>query len=143
MHTACVRPALEYVTVVWSGLSLGNVEHLERIQHRAAPLIVGEHSRSTTPHDLLLCRAGLPSRSSHLNITLYLLAHDFVLHRLPPHYMNAFPAWCPTKSDRSTSLRSYINSPIRQPKPNTSSRQDRRSMQQYDCGIRFPTIFGL
>ena len=57
LYTACVRPALEYVSVAWSGLSLGNAEHLEDIQRRAARLIVGEQPRSTTPHDLLLCPA--------------------------------------------------------------------------------------
>ena len=115
MYTACVRPAMEYSSVAWFGLSLGNAEHLEHIQRRAAGLIVGEQPRSTTPHDLLLCRAGLPTLFSRLNITLCLLAYDFVHHRLPPppppppHCMNAFQAWGPTKSARSTSLRPHIN----------------------------------
>ena len=112
-------------------------------------LIVGEQPRSTTPHDLLLCLAGLPTQSlsSRRNITLCLLAYGFVHHRLPPgpHCVNAFQAWCPTKSARSTSLRPHINNLIRLPKANTSVRQRSPlyAAIQLWTGTRFPTIFGL
>ena len=143
MYTVCVRPAMEYASVAWSGLSLGNAEHLERIQRRAAQLIVGEQPRSTTPYDLL-CRAGLPSLSSRWNIALCLLVHDFVHHRLPPHCVNAFQAWCPTKSARSTSF----SAPYQQPHPAAKSKHVREAAiaalcSNFDCGTRFPTTVGF
>ena len=49
MYTACVRPALENASIAWSGLSLGNAEHLERIQRRAARLIVGDSAKKHHP----------------------------------------------------------------------------------------------
>ena len=54
LYTTSIRPILEYASTAWCSLSQKDNEQLERIQRRAARLIVKEIPRSDTPHDLLL-----------------------------------------------------------------------------------------
>ena len=48
-----------------------------------------------------------------------MLAFDFVHCRLPPYCRLFFQTWCPTKLERSISLRPNTSKLIRLPKPNT------------------------
>ena len=124
VYLTAVRPILEYAQLAWSGLSATDNRKLERLQRRAARLItgerLGEQSRGNIEHDLLLSRAGLSTLSSRRRVALCMLAFDLVHCRLPPHCTHFFQTWCPTKPERSNSLRPNTSNLIRLPKPNTS-----------------------
>ena len=124
VYLTSVRPILEYAQLAWSGLSATDNRKLERLQRRAARLItaerLGEQSRGNIEHDVLLSRAGLSTLSSCQRVALCMLASDLVHCRLPPHCTHFFQTWCPTKPERSISLRPNTSNLIRLSKPNTS-----------------------
>ena len=106
-HIYCrsVRPALEYASVVWCGLSASDSALLERLQRRAARLIPNIAPCSDTPHSIVLARAGLEPLSTRRKADLAVLAYQFVHQQLPDHLLDGFGHWL-TKPARSRCLRS-------------------------------------
>ncbi len=117
IYIVSIRPALEYASVAWSGLSATAAERLERVQRKAARLITGDFSRETT-HELLLARAGLPSLSSRRKIELAVFAYKFLRRLTPEHLSVGLDHWTTTKPERAASLRN-VNA-IRLPRPKKS-----------------------
>ena len=115
-HIYCrsVRPALEYASVVWYGLSASDSARLERLQRRAARLITNIAPCSDTPHSIVLAKAGLEPLSTRRKADLAVLAYKFVHQQLPDHLLDGFGHWL-TKPARSRCLRS--SDLIRLPRP--------------------------
>ena len=65
VYLTSVRPVLEYAQLAWCGLSAQDINHLERLQRRAARVITGVKPWSSTGtcHEVLLAHAGLPTLS--------------------------------------------------------------------------------
>ena len=66
VYLTSVRPVLEYAAqLAWCGLSAQDINHLERLQRRAARVITGVKPWSSTGtcHEVLLAHAGLPTLS--------------------------------------------------------------------------------
>ncbi len=100
LYKQSIRPTLEYASVAWSGVSVTEKLHLERIQRRAARLITGESPRSDTPHDILLARAGLPTLSSQREVEQIVFAFKFLQNLLPnasPYCPKLSVCWCTTE----------------------------------------------
>ena len=85
LYTTSIRPILEYASTAWCSLSQKDDEQLERIQRRAARLIVKEIPRSDTPHDLLLARSELTPLESRRKFIRAVMAYKIVHLSLPPH----------------------------------------------------------
>ena len=91
---------------------------LERIQRRAARLIVKEIPRSDTPHDLLLARSGLTTLESRRKFIRAVMAHKIVHLSLPPHLVPLAQQWIASyKNGQRTALRNKLS--IRLPRPKT------------------------
>ena len=114
-----VRPAcLEWTFSYWQS-QVRTTTATSGSSHHAESVLVNSQE-SNIEHDLLLSRAGLSNLSSRRRVALCMLAFDLVHCRLPPHCTHFFQTWCPTKPERSNSLRPNTSNLIRLPKPNTS-----------------------
>ena len=115
-HIYCisVRPALEYASAAWSGLSAADAARLELLQRHTAQLISNIPARSDTPHAIILPRAGLQSLDARRDVELAVLAYKFIHRQLPNHLLANFSHWL-DKPARSRSLRS--SNSIRLPRP--------------------------
>ena len=104
IYKTSIRPALEYSSVAWTGLSTTEKQLLERIQRKAERLITDETTRYDIPHDILLSRAGLATLSSRHEVEQIVFAFNF-LHNLPPdHVLDKLMHWNQKKPERSASL---------------------------------------
>ena len=118
LNTTSIRPILEYASTAWCSLSQKDNEQLERIQRRAARLIVKEIPRSDTPHDLLLARSGLTPLESRRKFIRAVMAHKIVHLSLPPHLVPLAQQWIAShKNGQPTALRNKLS--IRLPRPKT------------------------
>ena len=100
------------------GVSESN--RLEKVQRRAARLISGVSPQLDTPRPVLLSRAGLSELSARRSTRLALFCHRFLSRTLPSHFSDFFSdIWLPTKSVRSSSLRSA--SSLRLPRPHKAA----------------------
>ena len=61
LFLCCIRPAIEYASVVWSGLSASDTKRLERCNRSAALLITRFSPSAEVSHEHLLERAGIQS----------------------------------------------------------------------------------
>ena len=104
-YCSAIRPALEYASVAWCGLSSTASYSLERLQRRAARLISGLPVRSDTPHDIILARAGLQPLSSRRLVEQVVFAFRFLNETLPDHLLDNLQHWNSSKPARATSLR--------------------------------------
>ena len=107
LYLSCIRPSLEYASLVWCGLTAGDQAQLDRVQRRAARLITGILPRSDTPHAVLLARAGLEDLSSRGKLAQATFAYRMVHDNLPEHlqtYLNS------VRLHRSALSRSLRNS---------------------------------
>ena len=104
LYTTCIRPVIEYSSVVWSGISSTDSVKLERLNRKAARLISNTKCRSDTPHDILLARAGLQELSHRRHLFQVLFTYRFVHTDLPSHIVEGLSHWLPD----STSQRSYL-----------------------------------
>ena len=95
-----MRPVLEYAQLAWCGLSAQDINHLERLQRRAARVITGVKPWSSTGtcHDVLVAHAGLPTLSERRLIAqavfVFKVVNDF---DIPCHLSNLIQAWLPEK----------------------------------------------
>ena len=66
LYLCCIRPAIEYASVVWAGRSSTDSQRLERCNRSTARLVTRLSPSADVNHDVLLARAGLQSLSSRL-----------------------------------------------------------------------------
>ena len=116
LYSTSIRPILEYASISLGSLSKKDSEHLERIQRRAARLIIKEIPQSDTPHDILLARAGLATLCTRRRIARASLAFKFVNRTLPPHLM-AHSKKFKAKTGKESSLRNKLC--VHLPRPKT------------------------
>ena len=69
IYTHCVRPGIEYGSILWSGLAMADNIRLERCNRSAARLIVGINLSMELPHSLTLARASLQPLFSRRKVT--------------------------------------------------------------------------
>ena len=108
VYLTSVRPVLEYAQLAWCGLSAQDINHLERLQRRAARVITGVKpwSRPGTCHEVLLAHAGLPTLSEHRLIAQAVFVFKVVNDLdIPCHLSNLIQAWLPEKPIRCLALR--------------------------------------
>ena len=117
-YKTSIRPALEYASLAWCGLSSTASQTLERVQRRAARVITGLPARSDTPHDILLARAGLQLLGSRRKIEQIVFAYQFINDCLPDHLLDGLRHWKAPKPARAASLRNAAR--IRLPRANKS-----------------------
>ena len=68
IYLFCIRPGVEYSSVVWSGLSSSDAVRLERNNRSAARLILKTSRKEDISHELLLSRAGLSTLEARRNV---------------------------------------------------------------------------
>ena len=87
LYTTCVRPTVEFASVVWAGMSKLDCARLERVNRRAARIIAGPTRRNALASDLVLARAGLEPLVKRRPLALCLFAHKVStrLHLLPQY----------------------------------------------------------
>ena len=87
-YTSLVRSKLEYAAVVWDPYLQGDIDSLERVQHRAARFITGDyHSRNTGCVTRMLQEQNLPSlehRRKELRLTHMYKVVEGLIPGLPP-----------------------------------------------------------
>ena len=118
LYCSSVRPAMEYASLVWSGLSPSYAEQLERVQRRAARLISNISALSDTPHDILLARAGLQPLSRRRHIEQAVFAFRFVSGCSLPRHIQLLSHWLSAKPSAACRLRNADSIRLPRPKKN-------------------------
>ena len=124
LFLTCIRPALEYGSVAWSGLGKSNSERLERLQRTAARLITGTRVYEHLPRQLLLARAGLDRLDDRRYVKCGIIGFKLIYRkeRLPGHLTAYAEVWLGSVPERTSSMnsRSQSNSTaLRLPQPQT------------------------
>ena len=108
----CILPAAEYASEVWSGLSTTDTIRLEKLNRRAARLIlkVPSSSQISQDHDILLPRAGLQLISIRRKLRQAMFCFKYFKGFHPEHLKLAIDNWLPaprrhTMEHRSSTLR--------------------------------------
>ena len=87
LYTKCIRPSLEYGSIVWSGLQTMDADLLEKYDRRAAHLIL--KVRTSTPRDLppdlLLARAGISRLEPRRKLEQVTFCIRVFCKKLPAH----------------------------------------------------------
>ena len=135
LFLTCIRPALEYGSVAWSGLGKSNSERLERLQRTAARLITGTRVYEHLPRQLLLARAGLDRLDDRRYVKCGIIGFKLIYRkeRLPGHLTAYAEVWLGSVPERTSSMnsRSQSNSTaLRLPRPQT---EILRSSPFYHC----------
>ena len=104
LYVTCIRPVLEYSSIVWSGLSQTDSSRLERLNRRAARLITRCSRLCDLPHPVLLARAGLQELSQRRRLGQALFTFRFANVNLPAHILDGLAHWLPD----SPSQRPYL-----------------------------------
>ena len=109
LYVSCIRPTVEYAFIAWCGLQRGDQDVLDRLQRRAVRLITNLSSRSDTPHEILLARAGLDSLASRRQREQRCFMY-WPLHKcLPSHLQLFLEPLLSSKSTKSLSLRNSLS----------------------------------
>ena len=116
LYTTCIRPSLEYGSLVWSGLSLSNSKLLEKCNRSAARLILKTRTAASRdlPSELLLARAGISTLQSRRELCQTKFCIKAFKSRLPNHLQVAVLSWIPRTATHQMALR---QSPVRLPLP--------------------------
>ena len=108
----CILPAAEYANEVWSGLSTADTIRLEKLNRRAARLILKVPSslQISQDHDILLARAGLQLISIRRKLRQAMFCFKYFKGFHPEHLKLATGNWLPaprrhTMEHRSSTLR--------------------------------------
>ena len=96
IYTHCVRPGIEYGSIIWSGLAMADNIRLERCNRSAARLIAGISPSMELPHNLILARASLQPLISRRKVTQNLFVRKALLRRHPRHLQELLASWIPT-----------------------------------------------
>ena len=105
LFLTCIRPAIEYASVVWAGLSATDAQRLERCNRSAARLITRLSSSSYVSHDVLLARAGFQTLGRRRQVAQAVFCCRALAGRLPQHLQSAVSAWLPAPSAHHMSQR--------------------------------------
>ena len=112
LYMFCILPAAEYASEVWSGLSTTDAIRLEKLNRRAARLIlkVPSSSQISQDHDILLARAGLQLISIRRKLRQAMFCFKYFKGFHPEHLKLAIDNWLPaprrhTMEHRSSTLR--------------------------------------
>ena len=92
LFLTCIRPAIEYTSVVWAGLSATDAQRLERCNRSAARLITGLSPSSDVSHDILLACAGFQTLGRRRQATQAVFCCRALAGRLPQHLQSAVSA---------------------------------------------------
>lgn len=114
LYLCCIRPAIEYASVVWAGLSSTDSQRLERCNRSAARLVTRLSPSADVNHDVLLARAGLQSLSSRRQAEQAKFCYRAIAGRLPLHLQSAVSAWLPAPSAHQMARR---EASVRLPRP--------------------------
>ena len=100
LYMHCILPAAEYASEVWSGLSTTDAIRLEKLNRRAARLIlnVSSSSQISQDHDILLARASLQLISIRRKLfqAMFCFKHFKGFHT--EHVKLAIDNWLPAPS---------------------------------------------
>ena len=102
LYLCCIRPALEYACVVWSGLSTTDTLRLERCNRSAARLIARLSPSSDVSHELVLARAGIQTLQRRRQAAQAKFCCRALGSRLPSHLQTAVGSWLPAPSSQLT-----------------------------------------
>ena len=85
-------------------------DRLERLQRKAAKIILRRKLYRTCDHDKVLCSAGLESLAARRKLKLAILGHALATRSAPPHLLEqSFPVRHPPYNTRRTQ---YFDTPI-------------------------------
>ncbi len=117
LYITCIRPSLEYGSIVWAGLSKGNAKRLERCNRSAARLITKARKPSSDdalPSDLLLARAGIQPLCVRRSAAQAKFCLQAIKRRLPVHLQEVVNSWFPSPSSHNMTQR---RASLRLPRP--------------------------
>ena len=93
IYLFCIRPGVEYSSVVWSGLTSSDAVRLERNNRSAARLILKTSRKEDISHELLLSRAGLSTLEARRNVAQCAVVRKAFLGRHPGHLQKVIARW--------------------------------------------------
>ena len=98
LYTKCIRPFLEYGSIVWSGLQTTDANLLEKCNRRAARLILKFRTSTSRdlPPDLLLARAGISRLEPRRKLEQVTFCIRILCKKLPTHLQESTSRWIPT-----------------------------------------------
>ena len=103
IYTIYIRPKLEYASIAWCNLPGHLVDRLERLQRRAAKIILGLPLFRPSNHQALLQEIGWPTLHSRRRLQLAILAYKIATGTAPTHLnASAFPVREHAYSTRNT-----------------------------------------
>ena len=93
IYLFCIRPGVEYSSVIWSGLSSSDVVRLERNNRSAARLILKTSREDDISHELLLYRADLSTLEVRHNVAQCAVVRKALLGWHPGHLQKVITRW--------------------------------------------------
>ena len=119
IYLFCIRPGVEYSSVVWSGLTSSDAVRLERNNRSAARLILKTSRKEDISHELLLSRAGLSTLEARRNVAQCAVVRKAFLGRHPGHLQKVIARWVlqsTTGSQRQSPRRNRFQVKLPRPK---------------------------
>ena len=95
LFLCCIRPAIEYASIVWSGLSASDIKRLERCNWSAARLIARISPSADVSQEHLLAHAGIQSLQKRREAAQSMFCCRGLAGCLPAHLQSAVSAWLP------------------------------------------------
>lgn len=128
LYCVCIRPAMEYASLVWAGLTKTEANRLEKCNRSAARVIAKVSIRSDLPRQLLLARAGLDTLQERRNVAQVKLCIRACSatnkgRRLPDHLQSAISSWMSMPSKHSMENRTSCYA-VRLPRPNKDTQRN-------------------
>ena len=119
IYLFCIRPGVEYSSVVWSGLTSSDAVRPERNNRSAARLILKTSRKEDISHELLLSRAGLSTLEARRNVAQCAVVRKAFLGRHPGHLQKVIACWVlqsTTGSQRQSPRRNRFQVKLPRPK---------------------------
>jgi hypothetical protein len=109
MYCSFIRPSLEYACVIWSNCSDADSDRIESIQRRAARVITGGISRTSS--DLLYEEVGLELLSKRRERSLILYFHKIMYGNCPLYLQDLKPQNNQTRHNMNLRSRNNLDIP--------------------------------
>ena len=87
-YIAYIRPILEYASIAWSNLTSTLATRLERLQRRAAKIILRRPLFCPSNHDEILAEIGWPTLSSRRTFHLAIFGYRLSVKNVPNHLIS-------------------------------------------------------
>ena len=106
-----IRPVIEYASTAWSDLPVRLSDRLERLQRRAAKIILRLPLFQSSNHDWVLDTIGWPTLQSRRRYRLAVLGYRIANNIVPPHIREAATVFTRRDHCHDTRRKAYFNVP--------------------------------